>query len=100
MLQLVNDHGSFLSSHNVCLSPGDRDIQTDGAVNQTDGTQMAGASKNDVSTGGTVRASDLPARARQRKMDGQTVSPFSVGSVFDASLMHERGCIPGGRLED
>ena len=71
------DHGIFLSSHNVCLLP------------ISDGT----AQGDDVSTEGTVRASILSARARQRMTDrpsaGQTVCPFSVELVFDASLLHE-----------
>ena len=61
--------------------------------------------KDDVSDRRSARASDLSASARQRLEDrpsvlGQTVCPFSVGSVFDASILHKIARIPGARLDN
>ena len=92
LLQSVDDHGN-LSSHKVCLSPLCWGWEP----------RCTGSQGDDVSTE-EVRTSTLSARARQRTMDrpsiGQTVCPFSGGSVFDASLLHEIARNPGAQLEN
>ena len=85
----------FLSSYKVCLSPGCQGWEPG----------CTGPQGDDVSTtSGGARPSCPHVRGTGGGPDGlsegQTVCPFSVGSVFEASLLHEIARILGARLGD